>query len=172
MNRLRYRCPSTSHCYMCMSSGDRTISKRTSRMKEAIRWLPLTAWRWRADPVPLKRPLSWTASIFFGRPSPFVSDGQRATMSWPFVSQEHVVGAGGISSRKNMWETGQVAGASTPSKPVKDVPDIKGGDFSSRKNQWLKVTQQGSAAKKTVSVLAWQVLLLWRTDLLTTAQSL
>lgn len=52
-----------------------------------------------------------------------------------------------VASRKNMWETGKVAG-STERKTHKS--DIIGADFSSRKNLWLKATEGSGGIKKTV----------------------
>ncbi|XP_039256943.2 uncharacterized protein LOC120333677 [Styela clava] len=50
-----------------------------------------------------------------------------------------------VSSRKNMWETGQVSVGSSAEKRSARA-NVHGADFSSRKNLWLKATQESSKA--------------------------
>ena len=66
--------------------------------------------------------------------------------------QEPISTAGNISSRKNLWESGRVGGSSGSIKRKND--EVTGAGFSSRRDQWLKVTQQDTVTKKSVSWLS------------------
>jgi hypothetical protein len=71
------------------------------------------------------------------------------TTTGPAPVRKPGVAAGNISSRKNMWETGQVANTTT-AKSKKDYENFKKPAFSSLKDQYLKASQStgASPAKK------------------------
>ncbi|CAK8687691.1 unnamed protein product [Clavelina lepadiformis] len=78
------------------------------------------------------------------------------------VTRKEVAPAGDISSRKKIWETGNVG--AMREKQIREVAEVKGTDFSSRKNQWLKVSQKESFTRKHDSPVGIKTGVLSRLD--------